>query len=186
MRSAPRCPPRPPAAADATAAAEHLHSDGGGGDRGPDTYMDLKLEYQPDGSRRKVDLDAPEDPALRYEASPLTPHDPALLLYPLLMVAGLVQVVNMRDMPVREHHVTANFPLEILKDSDVRPSPSPFLSFLGLSCLLSHGLLPCLVVLAEVSAVGAGGAHGLQWRDPPDPRHAVLGHPQRQPDPFRG
>ena len=32
----------------------------GGGDRGPDTYMDLKLEYQPDGSRRKVDLDAPE------------------------------------------------------------------------------------------------------------------------------
>ena len=34
--------------------------------------MDLKLEYQPDGSRRKVDLDAPEDPALRYEASPRT------------------------------------------------------------------------------------------------------------------
>ena len=44
------------------------------------------------------------------------------------MVAGLWQVVNMRDMPVREHHVTANFPLEILKDSDVRP-PCPLLSF---------------------------------------------------------
>ena len=58
------------------------------------------------------------------------------------MVAGL-QVVNMRDMPVREHHVTANFPLEILKDSDVRPSPpsSPLLP--SLSSLLSH--LPCLV-----------------------------------------
>ena len=93
--------------------------------------MDLKLEYQPDGSRRKVDLDAPEDPALRYEASP--PHDPALLLYPLLMVAGLVQVVNMHDMPVREHHVTANFPLEILKDSDVRPSPLSLSFFLALS-----------------------------------------------------
>ena len=92
--------------------------------------MDLKLEYQPDGSRRKVDLDAPEDPALRYEASPLTPHDPALLLHPLLTVAGLTQVVNMRDMPVREHHVTANFPLEILKDSDVRPSPLSLSFFL--------------------------------------------------------
>ena len=97
--------------------------------------MDLKLEYQPDGSRRKVDLDAPEDPALRYEASPRTTQQRYGFSYPLLMVAGLVQVVNMRDMPVREHHVTANFPLEILKDSDVRPSP---LSPLPL-------LLPCLL-----------------------------------------
>ena len=45
----------------------------------------------------------------------------------------------MRDMPVREHHVTANFPLEILKDSDVRPSPLSLSFFLALSSLLSLG-----------------------------------------------
>jgi hypothetical protein len=42
-----------------------------------------------------VAVDAPEDASLRYE------------------------VVNMRDVPVREHHVTANFPLEIRAGSSV-------------------------------------------------------------------
>ena len=44
---------------------------------------------------RKLAVDAPEDAALRYET------------------------VNMRDIPVREHHVTANYPLEICFGSDV-------------------------------------------------------------------
>jgi hypothetical protein len=44
---------------------------------------------------RKLAVDAPEDAALCYE------------------------IVNMRDMPVREHHVTANYPLEICFGSDV-------------------------------------------------------------------
>ena len=41
-------------------------------------------QHHNDGSRRKVALDAEEDPELRY------------------------QVVNIRDLPVREHFVTAN------------------------------------------------------------------------------
>ena len=47
------------------------------------------------GRRVKVDPEAPEDPTKKYEMK------------------------YMRELPVREHHVTANYPLEIYKDSDV-------------------------------------------------------------------
>ena len=53
------------------------------------------MEYHNDGTRRKVALDAEEDPELRYE------------------------VINVRDLPVREHFVTANYPMEICLDSEV-------------------------------------------------------------------
>jgi hypothetical protein len=71
---------------------QHLHSDGGGTSG---LYPDVKLEYRNDGNRYKVDLDANENPEYRY------------------------QVVNVRDLPARERHVTANYPMEICKDSDV-------------------------------------------------------------------
>ena len=63
---------------------QHLHSDGGGGDKGPDTYPDVKMEYRNDGTRHRLALDAPEDPDYRY------------------------QIMNTRDLPVREWFVTAN------------------------------------------------------------------------------
>lgn len=78
---------------------QQLHSDGGGGDKGPDTYPDVKFEYRNDGSRHLVDLEAEEDPEKRY------------------------QVVNMRDVPLRESSVTANYPMEICFDSDVGHTP---------------------------------------------------------------
>ena len=65
---------------------QHLHSDGGGANG---RYPDVKLEYRNDGSRYKVatgddDIASHEDnPEYRY------------------------QVVNMRDLPVREARVTA-------------------------------------------------------------------------------
>jgi hypothetical protein len=74
---------------------QHLHSDGGGGSKGPGTYPDVKLEYRNDGNRYQVAVDAAENPAYRY------------------------QVVNVRDLPVREHSVTCNYPMEICKDSEV-------------------------------------------------------------------
>ena len=74
---------------------QHLHSDGGGGNKGPGTYPDVKLEYRNDGNRYQVAVDAVENPAYRY------------------------QVVNVRDLPVREHSVTCNYPMEICKDSQV-------------------------------------------------------------------
>ena len=49
----------------------------------------------PDGNRRVLPVDAPEDPSRRYE------------------------VVNQRDLAVRERSVTVNYPMEIRLDSDV-------------------------------------------------------------------
>ena len=63
---------------------QHLHSDGGGGSKGPDTYPDVKMEYRNDGTRHRLALDAPENPNYRY------------------------QIMNTRDLPVREYYVTAN------------------------------------------------------------------------------
>ena len=72
---------------------QQLHSDSGGLPGG--RYRDTKLEYLPDGrtfgpwpdgNRRRVDVDAAEDPANRYE------------------------IINGRDLPVREHSVTGNTP----------------------------------------------------------------------------
>jgi hypothetical protein len=56
---------------------------------------DVKLEYRNDGNRYQVPLDADENPGFRY------------------------QVVNTRDLPLREYSVTANYPMEICKDSEV-------------------------------------------------------------------
>ena len=85
---------------------QRLHSDGAGGgqDGRNGRYPDVKLEYLPDGqtfgdwpgaNRRTVAVDAPEDPACRYE------------------------VVNSRDLPVREYAVTVNYPMEIRKGSEI-------------------------------------------------------------------
>ena len=63
---------------------QHLHSDGGGGNKGPDTYPDVKMEYRNDGTRHRLALDAPENPEYRY------------------------QIMNTRDLPVREWFVTTN------------------------------------------------------------------------------
>jgi hypothetical protein len=73
---------------------QHLHSDGGGHPDGP-WFRDTKLEYRNDGNRHQVAMDAPENPEYRY------------------------QTVNIRDLPVREYMVTANYPIEIRLDSDV-------------------------------------------------------------------
>eukprot|EP01048_Picozoa_sp_COSAG05_P002728 COSAG05_NODE_117_length_17936_cov_137.220945_7_plen_344_part_00 len=75
---------------------QHLHSDGGGKSG---LYPDVKLEYRNDGTRQKVSLDAEEQREFRY------------------------QIVNARDLPVREHQVTANYPMEICLDSDVGHTP---------------------------------------------------------------
>ena len=75
---------------------QHLHSDGGGqGGRSPD----VRLEYRNDGSRHKVTVDAEENPEYRY------------------------QTVNVRDLPVRESGVTANYPMEICLNSEVGHTP---------------------------------------------------------------
>jgi hypothetical protein len=79
-----------------------LHSDSGGLPQSQ--YHDTKLEYLPqgqefgpwpDGNRRRVALDAPEDPANTYE------------------------VVNGRDVPAREHTVTVNYPFEVCAGSTI-------------------------------------------------------------------
>jgi hypothetical protein len=81
---------------------QNLHSDSGGLPNSQ--YHDTKLEYLPegqvfgpwpDGNRRRVDVDAPEDPANTYET------------------------VNGRDVPAREHSVTVNYPFEVRADSTV-------------------------------------------------------------------
>lgn len=61
------------------------HSDGGGHPDNSAWFRDVKLEYRNDGTRHKVALDAPEHPGYRY------------------------QNVNIRDLPVREYMVTANY-----------------------------------------------------------------------------
>jgi hypothetical protein len=71
---------------------QHLHSDGGGVEG---RYPDVKMEYRNDGTRRRVALNALEDPAFRYE------------------------VINIRELPIREYFVTANYPMEICLDSEV-------------------------------------------------------------------
>ena len=68
----------------------------------------MKLEYLPDGqefgpwpdgNRRRVPMDAPEDPANTYE------------------------VVNGRDLPAREHMVTVNYPHEVCFGSQIGHTP---------------------------------------------------------------
>lgn len=81
---------------------QNLHSDSGGLPNSQ--YHDTKLEYLPEGqvfgpwpngNRRRVAVDAPEDPANTYE------------------------IVNGRDVPAREHSVTVNYPFEVRADSTV-------------------------------------------------------------------
>jgi hypothetical protein len=78
---------------------QQLHSDGGGHPDNGAWFQDIKLEHHNDGNRSLVPLDAPENPEFRY------------------------QTVNIRDLPVREYLVTANYPIEIRLDSDVGHTP---------------------------------------------------------------
>ena len=57
------------------------------------------MEYRNDGNRYKVAIDAKENPEYRY------------------------QIMNTRELPVREHFVTTNYPMEICLDSKVGHTP---------------------------------------------------------------
>ena len=81
--------------------SRHLHSDGGGGSKGPDTYPDVLFEYRNDGNRWEVARG--DDGIAAYEKKPEFRY----------------QVINYRDVPLREARVTANYPMEICLDSEV-------------------------------------------------------------------
>jgi hypothetical protein len=84
---------------------QDLHSDGGGSaveladGRTVRDYPNIKREFRAGGAHRRVALDAPEHPALRYD------------------------IVNTRALPVREVGVTVNYPMEICAGSDVGHTP---------------------------------------------------------------
>ena len=78
-----------------------MHSDGGGGSKGPDTYPDVLFEYRNDGNRFEVARG--DDGIAAYEKKPEFRY----------------QVINYRDVPLREARVTANYPMEICLDSEV-------------------------------------------------------------------
>ena len=111
--------------------------DGGGHPDGP-WFKDTKLEYHNDGNRKLVALDAPEDPELRYQ----TCDPPSAVAQFCRTCSNLLQnaqsvrrlnnrtepalcacSVNIRDLPVREYLVTANYPIEIRAGSDVGHTP---------------------------------------------------------------
>ena len=110
---------------------QHLHSDGGGGSKGPDTYPDVLFEYRNDGNRYKVATEAGRGRGGGGETIESYERNPDYRY----------QIINGRDVPLRESMVTANYPMEICFDSEVghtayngKPSsPSPHLALIILA-----------------------------------------------------
>ena len=102
---------------------QHLHSDGGG-DGG--LYPDVLMEYRNDGTRHKV-AEGRRSPTDRSSGGedrgscgtvPPGVVNDVITQYPK-NPDYRYQVINARDVPLRESGVTANYPIEICFDSDV-------------------------------------------------------------------